>query len=168
MKSTVIIIYNEYMSLHTYTGESKYTFLVSISIKVFSFWTKYPNFYIKQLLCNNYIKQVYDITHNSLIHPVATNAIKECVITRILQRNRDIRKSSISFPGGTSLAALHFLSTMYLGQLFLFAAVIYSTFSLHTVVYMSPVEIKCQLHSFFQPFSVISSEKQILKLNELF
>lgn len=88
MKSTVIIIYNEYMSLHTYTGESKYTFLVSISIKVFSFWTKYPNFYIKQLLCNNYIKQVYDITHNSLIHPVATNAIKECVITRILQRNR--------------------------------------------------------------------------------
>lgn len=95
MKSTVIIIYNEYMSLHTYTGESKYTFLVSISIKVFSFWTKYPNFYIKQLLCNNYIKQVYDITHNSLIHPVATNAIKECVITRILQRNRDIRKSSI-------------------------------------------------------------------------
>lgn len=64
------------------------------------------------------------------------------------------------------ISSLHFLSTIYLGQLFLFAAVIYSTFSLHTVVYMSPV--KCQLHSFFNLFSVIPSEKQILKLNELF
>lgn len=73
-----------------------------------------------------------------------------------------------SVPGGASLAALHFLSTIYLCQLFLFAAAIYITFSLHTVVYMSPVEIKCQLHSYSQPFSVVSSEKQILQLNELF
>lgn len=70
--------------------------------------------------------------------------------------------------GGTSWAALHFLSTIFLGQLCLFAAVIYSTFSLHMVVYMSTVEIKCQLHSFFNLFSVMPSEKQILKLNELF
>lgn len=61
-----------------------------------------------------------------------------------------------------------FLSTIYLCQLFLFAPVIYITFSLHTVVYMSPMEIKCQLRSYSKPFSVVSSEKQILQLNELF
>lgn len=72
-----------------------------------------------------------------------------------------------SVPGGTSLAALHFLSTIYLGQLFQFAAVIYITFSPYGCSH-EPSGNQMSASFLLPTFSVISSEKQILQLNELF